>query len=379
MIDTDVAVIGLGAAGSAAIYHLGRMGVDACGIDRFVPPHSIGSTHGETRLIRKAYGEGTRYTGLVKRAYTLWEKLEKTWSSPLLEMCGCLNIGPANSTFLDVAGRAAALTGTPHTWLTVNDVHGRWPAVRIPDSCTALYDPEAGILWCDACVEAHLALARRAGARLFLGEHVQAWNQTGTGFQVVTNRRTFTARRLVLCAGAWTVDILPMVAPVLKVVRVTTSWFSPLGPHLDITHMPTVLYEYYDDELLYAVPDTGAGFKAGLHHVRQHVAQMDGADRVVSEGEIQATKEVLAGLVPDAAGRCTHATACFYTCTPDEHFYIDQIMPGLVIASACSGHGFKFSCAIGEALAHLVTGMPPPVSIEPFRGRWQEGPQAPRA
>ncbi len=369
MSNPDAIVIGLGAAGSAALYHLGRKGVDVCGIDRYAPPHSIGSTHGETRLIRKAYGEGTQYTSLIRRSYELWGELEEAWTRPLLDACGCLNIGPVDSPFISEAGRAAALLGTPHSWLKAGDVRSRWPAFSMGDDDRALFDPEAGILWCEACVEAHLVLARRAGASLLLGERVQDWGRQGDGFRVVTDRRTLMAGRLVLCSGAWTVDFLPSLASVLEVVRVSTSWFRPLRPHLDTAHMPTIMYEY-GGGLLYAVPDTGYGFKAGLHHERHRIDHVDDAIRVVSEAEIQATADVLGRIVPDAAGPCTHAATCFYTCTPDQHFFIDEVMPGLFAACACSGHGFKFSCAVGEALAHLVTETPLPVSIAPFRGRW---------
>ena len=260
---------------------------------------------------------------------------------------------------------------SPHEWLTAGEVRSRWPAFKIRDTDSGLFDPEAGILWCEACVEAHLVLARRAGARLFLGERVLSWKHVGARYQVVTDQRTITAPRLVLSSGAWTVDFLPSLAPILEVVRVTTSWFRPLRPHLDTKHMPTIMYEY-DGGLFYAVPDTDNGFKAGLHHVRQRIAHVDEADRVVSEDEIQATASILEQVVPDAAGPCTHAATCFYTCTPDQHFFIDEVMPGLFAACACSGHGFKFSCAVGEALAHLVTDAPPPVSIDPFRARWPE-------
>ena len=348
------------------------MGIKARGIDRLAPPHTLGSTHGGSRIIRKAYAEGSQYLPLLRRAYELWHALDEEWSEELVNLCGGLNIGHSESEFIRAAQHSAELMGSAHERMTAQCVRRTWPAFRVPDEFVALFDAEAGFLRPERCVAAHLALAERAGAAVDLGEAVVSWAPDGSGFRVVTSRRTHLADRLVLCAGAWIADLVPKLGPLLQIERVTNTWFQPRARIRDFEpdSCPVFMYEFEEGGLLYGVPNLGRGVKAGLHYSGKLIRHPRDIDRNISAADKAATSEALSRLLPDAVGVGTHAAVCLYTNTPDKHYFIDAPHPQVAVASACSGHGFKASSAVGETLAQLAAGLPPTVNIDAFRWRW---------
>lgn len=201
-------VIGLGAVGSAALYHLTEMGVRALGIDRFAPPHTMGSTHGGSRIIRKAYAEGRQYLPLLERAYTLWQQLQEQWDESLYELCGGLNIGRPGSDFVESARRSAEVMGSAHEYMSAEDARRAWPAFHIPEDCAVLFDAEAGYIRPERCVAAHLSLAARAGATIVRDEEVVSWGPDGSGFAVHTRNQSVLADHVIICSGAWIADLV---------------------------------------------------------------------------------------------------------------------------------------------------------------------------
>src|SRR5918911_4145881 len=183
----DVIVIGLGAMGSATLYELSRRGVHALGIDQFAPPHRQGSTHGRTRVIREAYFEHPLYVPLVRRAYELWAELEREAGRRLFHQTGGLMVGPADGMVFGGARRSALAHGLPHEELSAVEVRRRWPAYAPPEDHVALYEPRAGLLLPEACVESHLALAHRQGAALRTNERVTGWDAGPAGVTVTTD------------------------------------------------------------------------------------------------------------------------------------------------------------------------------------------------
>lgn len=368
----ETIVIGLGAVGSAALYHLTEMGVRAQGIDRFAPPHTMGSTHGGSRIIRKAYAEGRRYLPLLNRAYTLWQQLQEQWDESLYELCGGLNIGRPGNGLVERARRSAEVMGSAHDLMSAEDARRAWPAFHFPEDCAVLFDAEAGYIRPERCVAAHLSLAERAGATIARNEEVVSWGPDGSGFAVRTRKQGYLADRVIICCGAWMADLVAELRPVLSIERVTNTWFKPramerqFGPE----HCPVFMYEYAGDGLLYGMPDLGRGVKAGLHYAGKLHEQVSSVDRSVHPEDTAATASQLERLLPDAAGEVHHAAVCLYTNTPDKHYYIGTPMEGVAMASACSGHGFKVSSAVGEALAQLSAAEPPKVSVDAFQWRW---------
>lgn len=370
----DTIVVGLGAVGSAAAYHLAQRGQHVLGLDRYAPPHTLGSTHGGSRIIRKAYFEGRQYLSLLERAYPLWRDLEAASGQSLLHLCGCLNIGPPESAIVEESRRSAQSLNLPYEVLSREDVGRRFPAFHLPEGHVAVWDPEAGLIPPEQCVQIHLDQARRHDAALHFDEPALQWQTDGDGVVVTTERATYRAGRLVLSAGGWIMDLLAGLQQSLRVERVTNAWFRPKAnaAHFDPSRCPVYIWEYERDLFFYGFPDLGRGMKAGVHYEGAVVDHPDAVQRTVSEADEAAVRACLRRLLPDADGLLADAAVCFYTITPDKHYVIDRHPEHsqVVFASACSGHGFKASNAIGEALADLVMERDLQVDIEPFRWRW---------
>jgi sarcosine oxidase len=366
----DVAVLGLGAMGSATAYSLARRGRRVLAIDRWSPPHALGSTHGRTRIIREAYFEHPLYVPLVQRAYELWAELEKAAGERLLQQTGGLMIGPADGVLVAGARRSAEEHAIPHEVLTAGEVRRRFPAYRPPDDAVALHEPRAGLLLPEACIGAWLDLARRHGAELRLDEPVERWRAEGDGVVVTTARGTYQADRLVLAAGPWMPELLPDLQLPLTVERQLFHWFQPSGAPADFgpERCPIALWEYDTDRIFATFTDLGDGIKCGVHHEGE-ITTPEGVRRTVSEEETAETRALLARIMPAAPGRLRDRAVCLYTNTPDQDFLVDvhPAHPQVVIASPCSGHGFKFASVLGEVIADLATGATEAFDLAPFR------------
>ncbi|HYD53711.1 MAG TPA: N-methyl-L-tryptophan oxidase [Gemmatimonadaceae bacterium] len=369
----DVVVIGLGAMGSAAVHELACRGVRVLGVDRHAPPHAFGSSHGRTRIIREAYHEHPLYVPFVRRAYDRWAALEAEWDAgPLFRRTGALMIGPADSALVAGATRSAREHAIVHELLSAAEVRTRYPAYRPPEDHVALLERRAGILFPERCIEAQLGLARRAGAELRTGVEVLGWRTSGDGIEVRTATETVLASRVVLAAGPWLPGLLraqgdEALLP-LVVERQLSHWFAPLDPTVVAPERcPIALWEHAPERLFAAFPDLGDGIKCGAHH-DGGATDPDTVDRVVSTAEVEQAHALLARLMPSGAGHGLEHRVCLYTNTLDGHFVIDRHPgePRIVIVSACSGHGFKFSTAIGELVADLAMDRPPALDLSFF-------------
>jgi sarcosine oxidase len=366
--DYDVIVVGLGAMGSAALYHLAARGVHVLGLDRFAPPHALGSTHGRTRIIREAYYEHPCYVPLVRRAYELWSALEREAGEQLFIQTGGLMIGPPRGTLVAGALRSATEHGLAHELLEPCEVHRRFPGFHVPEGSMALHEPRAGLLFPERCVEAHLALAARRGATIRTGVTVTGWEANGIA-RIDSDAGVFRAKTLIFAAGAWLPALVPELELPLWVERQLFHWFEPLAhpEWYDAAHAPIALVEYATERFFATIPNTGHGVKAGVHH---EGARIDpDAPRVpASPAEGDAMRALLARFLPGAAGRILDRATCIYTNTPDHDFLIDRhpAHPGVILASPCSGHGFKFSSAIGEILASLAIEGESSFDLRPF-------------
>ncbi|MGI9174707.1 MAG: N-methyl-L-tryptophan oxidase [Rhodothermales bacterium] len=369
----DAIVIGLGAAGSAALYHLAQRGARVVGFDRFRPPHGHGSSHGESRIIRRAYYEGARYLPLLERSYELWRELERTSGRRLLEVTGGLMIGMPEGALVAGSRASAEAYGIAHEMLSAQAVSARFPAFALPEDHVALWEPEAGLLHAEACIEAHVEAARRHGARTHMNEAVREWRPDGDGIAVTTTAGTYRAGRLVVCAGGWVKALLFDLALPLTIERQVNGWFRPTAhaEGFSPAHCPVYMWERTPDEILYGFPDLGSGVKAGLHHGGAQCAHPGDLVREPTSEDKIALRRMLRRLLPDADGPLLRAQTCFYTNTPDKDYLIDRhpAHPNVVFASACSGHGFKASPAVGEALAELALEGGTRLDLSAFRHR----------
>ena len=367
----DIAVVGLGAVGSAALFHASARSVRTVGFDLLNPPHKMGSSHGGSRIIRRAYFEGAMYVPLLTRSYKLWRELEEKADRPLMHLNGCLTIGRSEARLLEGAYESAAAFGVSCELLDVAEVHRRFPAFQLRDDERALWEPEAGWLDPEECIRAHLDLAGNAGADIRRNDPVLSWGASGTGLHIETEGGTYNVDRIIMCAGGWIKSLLSDMDVPLHIERQVNAWFRPdvADDRFTPERCPVCVWEYAPDDVLYGFPDIGGGVKTGLHHSGDKVDHPDELDRHVHESDVERLRRHTNRLMPHACGNVTATTTCFYTNTPDEHYLIDR-HPGLdrvVFASACSGHGFKASSAVGEALVRMALGEKDAVDLSAFR------------
>ena len=380
----DVIVVGLGAAGSAAAFQLARRGVRVLGFDPLDPPHAHGSSHGETRITRQAIGEGDAYVPLVLRSNEIFHEVERLAGVSLLTQTGGLWISsPARqaethvANFFDNTLAAARRFGIEHEVLDAAAIRGRFPQFDVRDNEVGYYERGAGFLRPEACVAAQLGLARKHGAEIHTGERVV--RITGSG--VVTDRATYFAGRVILCVGAWIRRFLPPErAREFRVTRQVQYWYEVRGPidAFEAPRFPCWIWELQErHNVIYGFPaidgPTG-GLKLATETYRVELSEgeIDAARGEVSEAEKRGMHETLvAPYLPALGPRCIRAAACLYTATPDFHFLIDRHpeLDNTIVASPCSGHGFKHSAAVGEILADLATEGATRFDIAPFRWR----------
>ena len=366
----DVAIVGLGATGSAAAWHLAERGLRVLGLDRHTPPHHYGSSHGHARIIREAYFEHPQYVPMVQWAYELWDDLAAAAGAALLKRTGGLMIGPQDGRLVAGAMRSAQLHRLPCALWSAAEVRQRVPALHPDDAMVGLWEPRAGVLFPERCVETMLSAARARGARLVYETAVTGWHVDDHGVTVATSSQDYRAGRLILAGGPWMPELLPTLGLPLAIERAVQYWFRPSvddglsGPD----RLPVFIMEYARDRLLYGLPDTGHGVKIAKHHQGERTTA-DTVRRRVDEDEQREMHALVLQWLPRVAGPLTESTVCLYTNTPDGNFILDYHPADrrVVVASPCSGHGFKFASAVGEILADLVMERAPAFDLSPFR------------
>ncbi len=370
MSDYDVIIAGLGAMGSAAAYHVAAGGCRLLGLDRFQPPHQLGSSHGLTRIIREAYFEHPSYVPLVQRAYELWAELENNSGRRLLQQTGGVMIGPPGGALVSGARRSAEQHRLRHEVLSADELRRRFPVFQPTDKMIGVWEPRAGVLLPEVAVQVHLELAAKQGASLRFNEPVLKWERDGQGVRVHTEHHTYSADQLLLAAGSWMPSLTGELKLPLAVERQVLYWFEPRSPAADFqpSKCPIHIWEHAPRRYFYGFPELGDGVKVAVHHEGEP-AQPDTARRDVSQQEIEAMRALLRSFLPAAEGRLRSTAVCLYTNTPDEHFILDRhpLYPQVLLASPCSGHGFKFSAVIGELAAALLRGQQPSFDLSLFR------------
>ena len=366
----DAIVVGIGAMGSAAAYHLAQRGVQVLGLEQFGIPHDLGSSHGLTRIIRLAYYEDPAYVPLLHRAYELWHALEAAVDERLLFPTGMLNIGPPGSFVFAGALRSAQVHHLPHEVLSAAEVSYRYPAFQLPDEMQALYEPRGGFLLPERCIVGHVEQAIECGADVHGHEPVTAWQPDGHGVRVTTSRETYHADRLVLTAGPWLSKLLQGLQVPLQVERQVLGWFQPPQPHLFQVGRLPVWGLVGEEGYAYGFPIYGTpGFKLGKYHHRQQIVDPDTVNRTADAEDEAVLRVFVRRYFPLANGPTMALKACLFTNTLDEHFILDRHpeWPQVTLVAACSGHGFKMSSVVGEIIADLALTGETPHPIGPFQ------------
>ena len=354
----DAVVVGLGAVGSATLHQLALRGARVLGIDRFEPPHAFGSSAGETRITRKAIGEGDMYVPLALRSYDLFRELEREAGEPLLKVTGGLWISSPGrqaethvANFFDNTLAAARKFGIGHEMLPPAEIRRRFPQFAVRDNEAGYYEPDAGYLRPEACIRAQLAAARRHGAEIRFNAPVRSLDELPA------------ARTVILTVGSWVREFVPAeTAKLFTVTRQVLYWFEVTGvpERFMAPNFPVWIWELQDKKhVIYGFPSLDG---KSLKIATEQYARTTDPDPVearlqVSDAEIQAMHaELVAPYLPALGPRCVKAASCLYTATPDFHFVIDRhpARDDVIIVSPCSGHGFKHSAAVGEAVAELA-------------------------
>src|SRR6266850_1347794 len=371
----DVIVLGLGAMGSAAACHLARRGARVLGLDRFAPPHAHGSSSGRSRIIREAYFEHPAYVPLVQRAYDLWDALERDSGRRLFMKTGGLMIGPPDGALVRGALLSATTHGLAHEILDAATLRRRYPALEPEEGTVAVWEPRAGALFPETCVAAHLEQAARAGATLATDEPALAWSATADGVEVRTAKGRHRAEKLLVACGAWTTSLVPELGLPLVAQRQVQLWFAPrdAGSPGDAgafspERLPIFIWEDEPDRFIYGFPDLGDGIKVARHHEGE-LTDPGQVRREVTDDDVQPMRAVLARLIPGANGPLRDSAVCLYTNAPDSHFVLGLHLdhPRVLVASPCSGHGFKFSSVLGETMADMLLGATPRFDLGLFR------------
>ena len=358
MTQFDVVVCGLGATGSAALYQLARRGVRVLGLERFRPGHDRGSSHGETRIIRLGYFEHPSYVPLVRNAYAAWREIERATGRQLLHVTGIVEIGPPGGVL--VAGTLASSRqhGLRHEILAAPELMQRFPAFRVPPDYVGVVQPDGGFLEAEPSIDAMVGLATAKGAEIRSGETIAAIEPVAGGVRISTDRGVVEAGAAIVALGPWVKDLLPDLPAPIRVTRQVLAWFEPVDPALLAGGgLPVFLLESRHGIHYGFPPLRSHSIKVAKHHHRDQSVDPDAYDRTVAREDEMLIRAAIAEHLPAANGRLIKSQTCLYTMTPDGDFLIDRL-PGsapIVVASPCSGHGFKFAPAIGDILADLAT------------------------
>jgi sarcosine oxidase len=355
----DVIVVGVGSMGSAACYHLARRGARVLGLEQFDVPHSLGSGHGYSRMIRLAYFEHPDYVPLLRRSYELWDQLQAELGRDVIHVTGGLMLGPPGAEVVEGSIRSVREHGLPHEILDAAETSKRFPQFVIPEHYRVLHDHKAGLLLPERAIAGYAELALRGGAELHGREAVVDWQTDGSGVTVRTAKQAYRAAKVIFCGGAWTSRLVSELGVALTITRQPLVWVWPKTPELfELGRMPVWIMEHRDGSNHYGFPmlPDNPGLKLATHVRGSVVADPDALDRQPHDADEQAIRPMLRDHLPAADGPVLSVRICMYTNSPDSHFIVDRHPrhPNALLACGFSGHGFKCASALGEALAELA-------------------------
>ncbi|GME32983.1 MULTISPECIES: N-methyl-L-tryptophan oxidase [unclassified Pantoea] len=363
----DLIVVGSGSVGAAAGYYATQAGLSVLMIDSAHPPHNQGTHHGESRLIRHAYGEGERYVPLVLRAQTLWDELEQRAGERIMHRSGVLNLAPTHSPFIRNVIDSASRWQLNIEVMQPDQVRKRWPQINVPEGYLGVFEPQSGFLKCEQAVRSWIQLAEQAGCAQLFNCPVSEIGRDGDLQQVTTLDGIYRGRKMLISAGTWVGKLIPglPVAPTRKVF----AWYQADGRYSENNKFPGFTVEMADGSQFYGFPADNNALKVGRHDGGQLMQQPE--DRkpfgaVAADGS--ETFSFLRQFLP-GVGVCLHGEACSYDFSPDEDFIIDTLPgePDRLLITGLSGHGFKFASVLGELAAEFAQQKPFSFDLSPFR------------
>lgn len=361
----ELIAIGLGAMGSATVFQAASRDLDVLGIDQFAPPHHFGSTHGGSRIIREAYYEGNEYNPMLRRAYELWAEIEAQSGAQLLQTTGGLFFGPEQALCVQGSLKSAIAYNVPHEYLNAGEIRERFPFFEIEDDWYGVLDKRAAILHPERCIEAQLALAENAGAKLRLNEKVEDWQVNSDYVEVKTDKGVYRAKEIIITTNAWAKPLSESLGIALNADRVVQYWVEPIGKPEDfgIGKVPIWLMETGKNIEFYGFPylnEEPKGMKMALYpigdSVYRHIATPWDIDREISQLDHDEIRDLAKKFTPSFNGEFIQAKTCMHVNTPDMHPVIGRhpAHDKVWLSFGFSGHGFKFSNVVGEMMVDLV-------------------------
>lgn len=353
----DVIIIGLGAMGSAASYYLSKNGVKVLGLDTYEPPHKLGSSHGHTRVIREAYHEGTSYVPIVKRAYELWNELDHEIEDKLILEYGGMYLGD-DGKYLSDAKKSAKKYDIPIKEFSSKEIKEKYNILNPPNNFKGLLENRSGAVFPEKAISNFLSKSINNGSSHNYNEKVIGWEKQSKFYKVETDKNNYFAEKLIFSSGAWIKNLVPSLKLPVKIERQVLFWFDPIKDKdkFHYSNMPNTGWDLDNGMEFYTQPNIeNKGFKVAMHHNGKFISEND-LNRESNADDLSIVKNFLEEYIPLANGKLIDSRVCVYTNTPDLDFIIDFYPndENLIICSPCSGHGFKFTPAIGEICSELV-------------------------
>ena len=353
----DVIIIGLGAMGSAASYYLSKNGVKVLGLDTYEPPHKLGSSHGHTRVIREAYHEGTSYVPIVKRAYELWNELDHEIEDKLILEYGGMYLGD-DGKYLSDAKKSAKKYDIPIKEFSSKEIKEKYNILNPPNNFKGLLENRSGAVFPEKAISNFLSKSINNGSSHNYNEKVIGWEKQSKFYKVETDKNNYFAEKLIFSSGAWIKNLVPSLKLPVKIERQVLFWFDPIKDkdRFHYSNMPNTGWDLDNGMEFYTQPNIeNKGFKVAMHHNGKFISEND-LNRESNADDLSIVKNFLEEYIPLANGKLIDSRVCVYTNTPDFDFIIDFYPndENIIICSPCSGHGFKFTPAIGEICSELV-------------------------
>ncbi|WES70146.1 N-methyl-L-tryptophan oxidase [Superficieibacter sp. HKU1] len=362
----DLVIIGSGSVGAAAGYYASRAGLNVLMTDAHLPPHKEGSHHGDTRLMRHAYGEGEKYVPLVLRAQALWEAFAAESGEPVFERTGVINLGPADSPFLANVASSAQRWHLATEQLDAAAITTRWPEIRVPENYIGIFEANSGVLRSELAIKTWVQRAREAGCAQLFNCPVTAIHHHDAGLTIATADGEYHARRALISAGTWVTKLVPSLP--LQPVRKIFAWHQADGRYSSKNNFPAFTGELPDGDQFYGFPADDNALKIGKHNGGQVIhspQERKPFGTIASDGaeSFSFLRQILPGI-----GGCLHGEACTYDNSPDEDFIIDTLPdhPNTLLITGLSGHGFKFAPALGEIAVQFAKGESSEFDLSPF-------------
>ncbi|MGH1365637.1 MAG: N-methyl-L-tryptophan oxidase [Calditrichia bacterium] len=351
----DILVLGLGGMGSAIAYELSKRGVSVGGVEQFEPLHNKGGTHGESRIIRKAYPEKPDYVPLLNRSYELWDELEQHADRKLRNECGFLVAGHRDSPYLQDLDNAYQHYPLTHERWSATELAQHFPQFNLPEDYRAYFDPFGGFLYVDRCLQAHQDLAVRNGATLCFNEKVRSWQHNGDCVVLKTDKQTLHAKKLIIASGAWMKPELAKLDIELRIWRRVIFWYGQQQT-FSPEKFPSFVIEHQNTGF-YGLPALGEqGVKIGEHNIPFDIAVPEDSTQPVTQAEEEVIERCVWDIFPMLGKKIERIKTCLYAVSPDRHFILDHHPEHkhVLLAGGFSGHGYKFATAIGEVMADLA-------------------------